>query len=673
PMRQALNLALPRRHAISMTLEKTVKDVAEKERKLREVNEALEVLKLGADLLVAQALYKKDPPAYKAIWNHLYAPYMLLLQSTQHARENNFTVEGRQYSRAAFQNLRAKVNTLLVAEADKLSAAELGQYLSDNASPELLAKIAGLTQARTPFHWPLEFPEVFAKGGDGKVGFAAVLGNPPFQGGSKITGILGLGYREYLVEYLARGKRGNGDLCAYFFLSAANLVQHNGMCALLATNTIAQGDTREVGLDQILASEWTVPRAISSRPWPGEASLEIAHVWLRRGSWQGLRILDDTEAKSITSFLTSPGKTSGKPYSLRTNAEGAFSGSYILGMGFALTPKEAQALITKDIRNKEVIFPFLNGEDLNTHFSQQHNRWVINFRDWPLEKAEAYSDCIDIVRTKVKPERDLYTDKNIREKWWIYKRPTIALYAAIQGQEKVLVCSEVTKYLSFCFVENGLVYSSNLDVFASYSYSLFAVLQSSLHEAWARLYCSQLETRLKYAPGNGFETFPFPKSRDFLLNMGERYHIHRQSIMLTRQEGLTDTYNRFHNPNEQAPDILRLRALHREMDEAVARAYGWDDLELGHGFHETKQGLRWTISEEARREVLDRLLLLNHQRHAEEVAAGLVDASGKPLKAKKTGKTKGGKASATVVESIDEAEPAPVQALEPGMQQGELF
>ncbi|HVU67958.1 MAG TPA: hypothetical protein VHD63_12540 [Ktedonobacteraceae bacterium] len=136
---------------------------------------------------------------------------------------------------------------------------------------------------------------------------------------------------------------------------------------------------------------------------------------------------------------------------------------------------------------------------------------------------------------------------------------------------------------------------------------------------------------------------------------------------------MTDTYNRFHNPGEHAPDILRLRELHREMDEAVERAYGWDDLELRHGFHETKQGLRWTISEEARREVLDRLLLLNHQRHAEEVAAGLVDASGKPLKAKKAGKAKGGKARATVVESNDEAEPAPVQALERGLQQGELF
>ena len=92
--------------------------------------------------------------------------------------------------------------------------------------------------------------------------------------------------------------------------------------------------------------------------------------------------------------------------------------------------------------------------------------------------------------------------------------------------------------------------------------------------------------------------------------------------MLSRQEGLTKTYNRFHDPDESAADIQKLRDLHVEMDQAVAAAYGWSDLDLGHGFHETKQGIRYTISEPARREVLARLLKLNHERYAEEVKQG---------------------------------------------------
>ena len=91
--------------------------------------------------------------------------------------------------------------------------------------------------------------------------------------------------------------------------------------------------------------------------------------------------------------------------------------------------------------------------------------------------------------------------------------------------------------------------------------------------------------------------------------------------MQTRREGLTATYNRFHNAHDRASDIQRLRELHVEMDHAVAAAYGWQDLALDHGFHDTKQGVRFTVSEAARRELLDRLLALNHQRHREEVEA----------------------------------------------------
>ena len=95
--------------------------------------------------------------------------------------------------------------------------------------------------------------------------------------------------------------------------------------------------------------------------------------------------------------------------------------------------------------------------------------------------------------------------------------------------------------------------------------------------------------------------------------------------MSSRQEGLTKTYNRFHDPDESAADIQSLRDSHVELERAVAAAYGWSDLYLNHGFHETKQGLRFTIDEPARREVLARLLKLNHERHAEEVAQGLLD------------------------------------------------
>ena len=126
---------------------------------------------------------------------------------------------------------------------------------------------------------------------------------------------------------------------------------------------------------------------------------------------------------------------------------------------------------------------------------------------------------------------------------------------------------------------------------------------------------------MRYAASDVFETFPFPASPISLESIGVRYHSHRRDVMIARREGLTNTYNRFHSPHEVSHDIATLRALQVEMDNAVAAAYGWTDLDLAHGFHQTKQGIRYTISEAARRTVLDRLLALNHERYAAEQSA----------------------------------------------------
>ena len=240
--------------------------------------------------------------------------------------------------------------------------------------------------ARHPLHWPLEFPEVIERGG-----FDAFVGNPPFMGGKKISGPLGSDYREYLVTHLAGDKKGNADLCAYFFLRACGLVRPGGMAGLLATNTIAQGDTREVGLEQLAERGFSIPRAVPSRPWPGTASLEVAHVWLHRGPWSGPFVLDEQAVRGITPFLTPPGQTQGKPYRLAVNADKSFHGSYVLGMGFVLAPEEAAALIQKDPRNRDCLYPYLNGEDLNSRPDQSPSRWVINFHDWPLNRGAAGS------------------------------------------------------------------------------------------------------------------------------------------------------------------------------------------------------------------------------------------------------------------------------------------
>jgi hypothetical protein len=422
------------------------------------------------------------------------------------------------------------------------------------------------------------------------------------------------------VARLANGQRGSADLCSYFFLRASQLLREGGQLGFLATNTIAQGDTREVGLEQLTANGCVIPRAVPSRKWPGLASVEVAHIWVRRGGWNGRFVLDEKPTNGITPFLTPPGTVSGNPYRLKANEGKSFQGSIVLGMGFVLKPEEAQRLIEKDARNKDVLFPYLVGQDLNSRPDQSPSRWVINFFDWPIEKAMAYPDCFRIIEEKVKPERMRNNRKERRDRWWQYAEKCPALYRTITGMEHVLVRARVAERHSIALVPNRWVYDGQVVVFVKVP---LALLQSTLHEAWVRHHASSMRTDLRYTPSDCFETFPFPAKLTGLDTIGERYHEHRRQVMLARQEGLTKTYNRFHDSDEASADIQRLQQLHVEMDRAVAAAYGWADLDLGHGFHQTKQGLRYTISEAARREVLGRLLTLNHQRYAEEVAKGL--------------------------------------------------
>jgi hypothetical protein len=525
----------------------------------------------------------------------------------------------------------ADLNAAAAVVADGLSKdwkalATLAQQRLDREKP-------AEASSRRPFHWALEFPEVMVAGG-----FNAIVGNPPFQGGKKITGASGTDYREFLIAIVACGQSGGADLCAYFLLRAAMQLQPGADMAFLTTNTIREGDTREVGLDRLTELGFSIPRAVPSRKWPGEAVLEVTHLWLRKGPWSAECLLDGLPVRQITPFLTAAGNVEGKPFRLHANIGRSFIGSVLQGVGFAIDPAEAEQLVAKNPNNREVLSLYLNGKDLNSSPEQSPSRWVINFQEWPLEKAQLYPDCLSIVEQRVRPERANKSMAVANWPWWKFWRTRAALYTAIACQARVLVTAEVSKFISFAFRPVGEVFSHMLVVFAYEDSSALALLQSSLCECWNRDKGSSMRTDFRFTPSDCFDTFPFPANLDPLEAIGACYETHRREVMLSRQEGLTATYNRFHDPSETSTDIAQLRALHQEMDQQVAAAYGWTDLDLGHGFHQTKQGLRYTISDPARLEVLDRLLALNHERYAEEVAQGLHDKgkkAKKPAKAKK--------------------------------------
>ncbi len=526
-------------------------------------------------------------------------------------------------------------------------AMKANYFVEKGTLTEFKEAVFQVLHGQLTFHWPLEFPEVFVKRG----GFDAFVCNPPFAGGLKIESQLGREWRNYIVQQIAndiRGVRGTADVCAYFFLRAASLTKVRGGYGMLATNTIAEGDTRTVGLEQILESGFLLIRAIRSQPWPGIASLEVSIAWVYRGEWAGCVTLDEIPVTNITSQLRPQTSLNSHPFQLVANKDLCLQGANVLGTGFLLTPEEAKSLINKDSRNKDVLFPYLNGEDLNEQADLSCSRWIINFHGWELDRCAAYSTCLDIVRERVKPDRDRMIGKNAAstrrgKNWWKYGQDAKLLYESIKTLNKVLVRARVSKHHMLAFVPIDFLLSDAIVGYIFDDFVHFGLLQSTIHEAWSRCYASSLETRMRYTPASCFDTFPFPDQAENSCELGISYYQHRSHIMRTHQEGLTKIYNRFHDQEETTADIRHLRELHQEMDEAVARAYGWADFRLDHGFHETKQGVRFTISEEARREVLDRLLELNHQRYAEEVAEGLHEKGAKKKAAtKKSAKGKSG-------------------------------
>jgi hypothetical protein len=367
-----------------------------------------------------------------------------------------------------------------------------------------------------------------------------------------------------------------------------------------------------------------------------------------KGTFQGPKLLDGQKVETITAFLFHGGDHN-DPKVLTKNAGKSFQGSIVLGMGFTFDDTDTKGVATKLVEmrqliemnsnNAEVIFPYIGYSEVANDPTLSYHRYVINFGGRSEEQCkQSWPELMSIVETKVKPERMAQNDRGAKEKWWQFIRPRPELHAAISKIGRVLVAgSQASSQYVFAFLPQGMVYSSNLSIVAADTYSAFATLQSGIHEAWARFFMSTLEDRLAYTPTTCFEPFPFIENWDAhpaLEAAGKAYYEFRADLMVRNDEGLTKTYNRFHDPEENDPDILKLRELHADMDRAVLDAYGWSDIPTECEFlldyeddeEETssrrKKPWRYRWPDEVREEVLARLLELNAVRAKEEVRSG---------------------------------------------------
>lgn len=510
---------------------------------------------------------------------------------------------------------------------------------------------------RQPFHWPLEFPEVYS-GVDG--GFDSVIGNPPFVKGTAIGANFGALYRTYLSAVIANGKKASyADLCSFFLLRCLCKIKTFGGVGIVATNTISQGDTREMGLDQAINSGFQPYWVRTDVPWLGSASVIVSLVLIRRtDSWLAPRVLNGAPANEITQYLTAGNGSIFDPKQLFKNKNIAFKGSTTGCKGFVLDDAEARDIIARDLKYADVIHPFVGGQDFNNSPTLTPSRWVINFRDWSFETASNYPLCMEILMHRVKPYFDSRTGQIHEPDYWKFSDKRLESYALISNYKRVLFHAFTSKHLCFGFLPTGIVYSAPHTVIGLSGYQHFAVLQSTFHLLWVVEICSAMGTSIRYAPSDLFDTFPFPEG---LLNegksmlsdgsklseIGDEFYSKRSEYMTINSIGLTDFYNKFHDPAEQCHAITDLRALQRAMDESVAKSYQLN-IVLNHQFINTKLGVRYGVSFENQNEILLYLSNLNSRYYFEE--ATLDQHEGR--KAKKpslTYKTKPGESASQIV------------------------
>jgi hypothetical protein len=532
--------------------------------------------------------------------------------------------------------LGTALDTLATMAGDYLGSNErMGEQIARQARTALAINLPAGKPIRKPFHWALEFPEVFVHAADG---FHAVIGNPPFLGGKKISTTFGELYRKVIVAITARGRKGAADLCAYFLLRANQLLlKPLGASGLLSTDSICDGDNAEIGLRGLASEGALMISTVTSMPWPGKAGVSIAVLcWVASDiSWRGKHKLNGRVVARIQWNLTSISDAPARDiHKLKSKIVESFAGSYINGEGFLLTPDEAKELLSSDHNNSAVVKPYLTGSDVNSQVQQQPTRWVIDFGTMSRSAAEDFPECFGIVTERVKPYRDTLTKQIHEPDYWKFWDKRLSSYEKIAKYDSVLVAARAAKDVQLTWVKNEGIFSDQLVVFITECSGIFAVLQSTLHNNWAWDVCTGMwGSGIRYAPSKAVSTFPLPDKTASLSGIGDQYFNARQEYEQENEIGLTEVYNRFHDRSKTEPSLQRLRALHEEMDRLVLGTYGWGDLDLTHGFHEVpylpkSDRERFTISERARLKVLCRLSELNHQRYEEEVARGLHGKTG---------------------------------------------
>ncbi len=425
----------------------------------------------------------------------------------------------------------------------------------------------------------------------------AIIGNPPYLGSRYLAKEHGYDYANKLYARFP-GVPKMADFCTHWFRLAHDALPPGGRAGLVGTNMIRKNESREASLDYIVANGGTITEAVSTQKWSGEAQVSVSIVNWVKGEESGEKVLitqigdaaDSGEDRELLSSIP-PSLKSETDVSAaldllaNTKPKMCFTGQNPQNVGFMLSPDEAAELIRADPRNREVLHPYMVGDDLVG--AHGPTRWVIDFGQCDIFGAKAYPLAYDIVRTRVMPdvlaraeqekaatgkERTRWT--RMAERWWQFREPMPGTMAAIRSVRRYIACARVSKRPIFEFVHPSIHPDGKLVIFAFDDDYSFGVIQSGFHWAWTKARGGTLETRITYTADTVFATFPWPQTP----TKGQIAEVAAAAVALRalRREKMAQppgySLRTLYRTLEE-PAANPLREAHTRLDTAVRAAY----------------------------------------------------------------------------------------------------
>ena len=495
--------------------------------------------------------------------------------------------------------------------------------LETRAKHSLGADLPTTKSTRTPFHWPLEFPEVFVRK---RSGFDAFVGNPPFIGNRLWKGTLGERL-QWQCQMILGSAPGKIDLCVVFHRRAVDLICQEGCYGLLATSNIAEGSAITVGLG-VVVQQGEIYFSRKAMPWPGTAAVDIAIVCFRKGCWNGVRNADGTDCPRIGSRLEPEFGDVWEPKEL-PNEIFSFEGvNNSKGLAFVITYESPWFERLRSETNS-LLRPYITGDDITSSALTRTERWALDIADRDLDEIRStWPEAYRFLMEEGLPTRTmaaLKSYKGLIDRWWQFWNHRAELMRRLRRQETFVAFSKVTKYPICMSAPSAWIYTNQVLLIEESRPDVYAICLSSFFREWLQSFSGgKLEGRLRLSITESVSKYPLPTLEVSDEGKYAAAVFNRLAVQCSSENdcGLTDVLNAVHTPTNSNTAVVELRNLLATVDAQVAATYGWTDIDITYDFREFAGGSvndpwRWALSEEVTAELMRRLTELNRQRFEE--------------------------------------------------------